>query len=299
MALDAPKLRLPSLKSLQAFEAAARHESFARAADELCVTPGAIAQQVKSLEDWLGFPLFERQNHGLRLLDEAREALPALVRGFDQLGLSVQQLRDQGPSRHIRIAALPCIAQLWLSPRLPALNAAFPALQISVTAMEEPPNFRREPYDLALFYLEEPCYPTALRLAEDSLFPICSPDIVDDNERDPATMLAGQTLLSDTVWERDWAKWMSLAGLDRKHFGGGSSFSLYSLALQAAIDGCGFLVGRKTLVKRAMDRGQLVAPFPQSLQCEDALTLIMPTELQSGHRLAPLVDWLKENAETV
>lgn len=297
MALDAPKLRLPSLKALQAFEAAARHESFARAANELCVTPGAVAQQVKALEDWLGFSLFERQSHGLRLLPQAKEALPGLVQAFDQLGDSVQHLCNTGPNTRVRIAALPCIAQLWLSPRLPALRHAFPDLQISVTAMEAPPNFRREPYDLALFYMgKDNTYPPRLALSEESLFPVCSPAVAAELRHPEDLVSSNIPLLADAVWEQDWPKWLRHAGLDSKAAIIGSSFSLYSLALQTAIDSGGILIGRATLVRNALRRGDLVAPFDTQLPNERPLTIVLPKEIGPDHRLSPLVDWFVQSA---
>lgn len=298
MAIDAPKLRLPSLKALQAFETAARHESFSRAAEELSVTPGAVAQQVKALEDWLGFPLFRRQSHGLQLLPQAKAALPGLVRAFDSLGDSVQDLRNAGPVRQIRIAALPCIAQLWLSPRLPQLRQHFPDLQISVTAMETPPNFRREPYDLALFYLNSDSGdPARLVLAQDYLFPVCSPALVKELELTEG-LLEEQPLLADAVWAQDWPSWMKFAGLNPDKATISASFSLYSLALQTAIDGGGLLIGRETLVTNALQRKDVIAPFNIRLPSPRPLTLIMPAPLTEGHRLAELVEWFKTSVGT-
>ena len=152
MTLRAPPPRMPSLNALRAFEAAARHESFALAADELGVTAGAVAQQVKLLEAWLDVALFERLTHGVRLTEEAGRALPALSSAFDNLGDAVADLRGVVQTPHLRIAALPSIAQLWLQPRLSALNSIYPSHVISVSALEEPPDFRREPFDLALFF---------------------------------------------------------------------------------------------------------------------------------------------------
>lgn len=297
MAVDAPKFRLPSLKALQAYEAAARHESFARAAAELCVTPGAVAQQVKSLEEWLGFPLFERHSQGLRLTDDARGVLPSLVRAFDRLGDAVLQLRDMSPNRQVHIAALPCIAQLWLSPRLPLLRKTFPDLQISITAMETPPNFQREPYDLALFYRDKAeTGPEIIALSEDKLFPVCSPVLL-EQQTDIESLLQCQPLLADTVWADDWPAWLAHAGLARIQPANGPSFSLYSLALQAAVDGGGILIGRNTLVSKAMQRGDLVAPSDIQLPSQAQLSLMMPAVPGKGHRLHNLVDWLRKSAK--
>ena len=130
MSLDPPRRTLPPHTALRAFEAAARHQSFAAAAQELCVTPAAVAQQVKSLEDWLGGPLFERRARGVVLTPRAQRAWPALAQALDQLGLAVQTLRTEVNTRELQLVALPAVDQLWLSPRLPALRVRrvhFPA----------------------------------------------------------------------------------------------------------------------------------------------------------------------------
>ena len=119
---------MPSLNSLRAFEAAARYESFVIAAEELGVTPGAVAQQVKALEAWLGVELFDRLSQGIRLREEARAVLGELSGAFDALGNAVASLRTAAGSPFLRIAALPSIAQLWLQPRLAAVVRAVGAI---------------------------------------------------------------------------------------------------------------------------------------------------------------------------
>jgi LysR family transcriptional regulator, glycine cleavage system transcriptional activator len=146
---------MPPLNALKAFEAAARHESFAKAAVELGVTPAAVSHQIKALEEWLGSALFVRHAQRLQLTVPGKSAMPAFFKAFDALGLAVQELRVAAPRVQVSIAALPSVAQLWLAPKLLALREAFPNIRASIYALEEPPNFRREPFDLALFFLTE------------------------------------------------------------------------------------------------------------------------------------------------
>ena len=120
MTVSPPRPKGPPLNALRAFEAAARRGSFSAAADELCVTPGAVAQQVKSLEAWAGARLFLRHAQGVELTALGLDVLPGFVAAFDRLGEAAQALRSQAAPDTIGIAALPSIAQLWLSPRLPA-----------------------------------------------------------------------------------------------------------------------------------------------------------------------------------
>ncbi|QPF71983.1 LysR family transcriptional regulator [Roseateles sp. DAIF2] len=276
MAVQPPSPRLPPFLALRAFEAAARHQSFARAAEELCVTPAAIAAQVKSLEAWLGRPLFERRSQGLHLLPQAAEALPPLAIALDQLGQAVQGLRSRAGAARLHIAALPALAQLWIAPLLPALRRELPALELSLSALEAPPNFNREAYDLALFYA--PRLPTRgcqrLVLARDALLPVCSPALLGPGGAAPA--LAEAVLLHDSVWAQDWARWLKAAGRGDVAAHAGPRFSLYSVALQAALAGQGVLMGRERLVAPLLAEGRLVAPWPQRLPLPESIDLLLP-----------------------
>jgi len=295
MAVKPPRPRLPSLNALRAFEAAARLESFTRAADELGVTAGAVTQQIRQLEATLGFPVFRRLAQGVALTDAAREALPRLTRGFDMLGQAVQVLREAEPHRPLTIAALPCLAQLWLSPRLPALQQAFPELQISLSAMEEPPDPRREPYDLSLFY-REAAEGDALQLGSDAILPVCAPALA--SQITSAADLARQTLLHDAVWRSDWARWLAFALPEvRIDAGRGPAFSLYSLALEAALSGSGVLMGRMSLVAPHLASGRLVAPFAQAMPTPDRLTLTPAIGPGAHARRDEIMEWLARSLE--
>lgn len=297
MSLKAPRPGFPALNALRAFEAAARHESFARAGEELNVTAGAVAQQVKGLEAWLGQPLFHRRSQGLRLTAEARAALPDLIAAFDALGLAVRGLRQSlGPSE-LRVAALPALAQLWLSPRRAALAALCPGRSLSISALETPPDLGRELYDLALFYTEGSAPDADLvPLAEDRIFPVCSPALLAEGRRlKRPEDLAGLTLLHDTAWRDDWPLWLAEAGVTDVDAAAGPSFSLYSLALEAARDGAGVLMGHEALVAPALARGDLVAPFPLRVSTGRLLALALPPRATGSERDA-LVDWFRREA---
>jgi LysR family glycine cleavage system transcriptional activator len=298
MPVKPPRLRLPSLNALRAFEAAARHESFTEAAEELGVTPGAVTQQIRQLEAWLGFALFRRLPQGVALTQNAREALPKLTRGFDTLGQAVQELRAGHDGRALTIAALPCLAQLWLSPRLSALQETFPGLQISVSAMEEPPDPRREPHDLALFYRDPADLPAgALTLGPDALLPVCTPALA--QRLGSVADLAGVTLLHDAVWRDDWRRWLAFAGatgaVDPAR---GPAFSLYSLALDAALAGSGVLVGRRSLTQPWLDAGRLVAPFSVEMPAGDVIALTEPQDRDLLRRRPAISTWFQTTKGT-
>lgn len=293
MPIDPPRRSLPPHTALRAFEAAARHQSFVAAAQELCVTPAAVAQQIKSLEDWLGGVLFERHARGVVLTPRAQRAWPALAQALDQLGLAVQTLRTEVNTQELQLVALPAVAQLWLSPRLPALRRAFAGLQVSVTAMEQPPNFKREPYDLGLFY-GQAAPPEVSALAGDRLLPVCCPAIARTLRRKAPAALRGHTLLHDAVWRHDWAAWFAGVGVSGIDADSGPRFSLFSLAVQAAQDGEGILIARHRLVAPLLARRRLVAPWPDGVALADTLNLHLPAHRQ-GHALSQSVaQWLAE-----
>jgi LysR family transcriptional regulator, glycine cleavage system transcriptional activator len=260
MSIAPPRPKGPPLNALRAFEAAARLNSFSRAADELCVTPGAVAQHIKVLEEWAGAPLFDRHAQGVRLTSLGRAVAPGLGTAFDSLADAAHLLRRIAAPDEIRIAALPSVAQLWLSPRLPAIRRTSPGLSISVTAMERPPNLMREPFDLAIFFSTGQAKDAGMQiLAEDSLFPVCAPDIAKrlTTPRD----LSAETLLHDANWRDDWAIWLAAEKLSGITTALGPAYSLYSLAVEEAIHGAGVLIGHAPLVAPALASGALVAPF--------------------------------------
>jgi LysR family glycine cleavage system transcriptional activator len=283
---------MPPLNALKAFEAAARHASFARAAEELGVTPAAVSHQVKALEAWLGAPLFVRRAQGLGLTDLGRSTMPAFAAAFDALGRAVQELRGAAPRAQVDIAALPAIAQLWLAPRLPQARAAFPRMSASVHAMEAPPDLRRELFDLAIFFVRDaPPGCRIIRLCEDAIFPACAPRLA-DRLVSPGD-LAAVPLLRDTTWTGDWACWLAAACLKGLPTDDGPAFSLYSMAVQAALDGTGVLMAHGALISGHLESGALVAPFPTVASTGRHLSILAP-ERASAHAVR-LMEWLVEH----
>jgi LysR family glycine cleavage system transcriptional activator len=280
---------MPPLNALKAFEAAARHASFAMAAEELGVTPAAVSHQVKALEAWLGAPLFVRRAQGLGLTELGRSALPGFSAAFDALGRAVQDLRGAAPRAQVSIAALPAVAQLWLAPRLPKVRAAFPRLSPSIHAVEVPPDLRRELFDFAIFFVREaPAGCRMVPIGEDVIFPVCTPEIA----RTLAAPgdLGRVPLLRDTSWSGDWECWLSAASLRGVRSGDGPAFSLYSMAVQAALDGAGVLMGHAALIDPHIASGALVAPFAKVARTGRVLAILVPEGAPGEAR--DLIAWL-------
>lgn len=275
MAVAPPRPKDLALNALRAFEAAARLGGFAAAAAELGVSPGAVTAHVKALEDRLGAALFRRGAKGVELTALGARVLPAFTGAFDALGSAQHLLRAEAAPRAVHIATLPAVAQLWLSPRLPALRAAMPEVAISITAMEAPPNLKRAPYDLSLFPGD-----MGQLVAEDWLFPVCSPALA-AQVTGPEALLRLPCLI-DMAWAGDWALWAASALPGQGFAPRGPVFSLYALAVEEAVNGAGVLMAHGALVAGHLAAGRLVAPLPQRVKLPQALRLWSARPLRPG-----------------
>ncbi len=271
---------MPALNALRAFEAAARHRSFSAAAEELNVTAGAIAQHVKSLEAWTGEKLFKRNPQGIELTALGVGVLADFTTAFDRLGDAVRSLRSNATPRDVRIAALPSIAQLWVSPRLPEIRDAMPEISISVTALEQPPNMTREPFDLAVFYEDLSPANNSIVIGEDNIFPVCCPAVA-QRLHTPAD-LANEVFLHDTTWKDDWDIWFSEVCAGENLNKSGPEFSLYALALEECKNGAGIMIGHEHLVRSQLESGALVQLFDKKIPLKRNLAIRTANPVVSG-----------------
>jgi len=289
MPVAPPRPKGPPLTALRAFEAAARLGGFAAAATELGVTPGAVAAHIKLLEEDFGSALFERHARGVRLTAVGERVLPSLVAAFDALGLAVQTLRAEAAPKDIHIATLPAVADLWLAPRLSAIRSLLPGVNLSVTALESPPDLKRVPFDLSLFF-EAP--DSGKSIAPDIIFPVCTPGLA-NRLRHPAD-LAGVPCLTDSAWASDWAVWLQSALPEKTFTPRGPTFSLYSLAVREALEGAGVLIGHQVLVATQLASGALVAPFHHQVALPRVLTLRALKPARPGTIAARVADLLAQ-----
>lgn len=291
MPVAPPRSKNIALNALRAFEASARLGSFVAAAAELGVTPGAVAAHIKGLEAEIGASLFERRNRGIETTALAERILPEFVTAFDALGSAAQSLRREAAPQQVHIAALPAVAQLWLSPRLPALRKAAPDIAISITALEAPPNLKRVPFDLSIFYRPAG---EGQAVDEDVIFPVCAPAVA-KALRVPAD-LREVTCLTDAVWASDWSNWLKRAAPGLNVAPRGPVFSLYALAVAEAVNGAGVLMGHEALIRAELKSGRLVAPFDVRVTLKRALTVTASTKPQRGSATERVIALLKSQA---
>lgn len=287
MAVNPPRPPLPPLNALRVFEAAARLGGFAAAAQELNVTPGAVAQQIRRLEEWLGVELFRRTAQGVHLPEHGRRIALQISQAMDDLAASARALRQLSGPRPLHLAASPAVAQLWLRPRLAGLKAALGGPQISVTAIETPPDLEREMFDAAVFFLgqnEAPHGASVAPIEEDVIVPVCTPEIAKGlaipND------LAEVTLLHDSMWRADWSRWLDAVEGPSWLAESGPVYSLYSMGVDAALAGEGVLMGHLPLIRPLLNGGKLVRPFPRTVSLNRRLSLLLPAHSEAGDWVA-------------
>lgn len=290
MPVSPPKPKPLPLTALRAFEAAARLGGFAAAAQELGVSAGAVSAHIKALEEALDAPLFRRGAKGVELSPLGARTAADFTAAFDQLGQAVQTLRAEAAPRVVRIAALPAVAQLWLSPRLPALRAEAPELEISITAMEEVPNLKRMPFDLCLFYGMD----RGETVAGDVIFPVCAPELAARLSRPED--LQSVPCISDSAWRDDWTAWLAAAGPGAGLPLRGPEFSLFSLAVEECLNGAGVLIGHEALIARYLADGRLVAPFSARVDTARPLRMWSPRPLRPNTPAGRVAAWLRGSA---
>jgi len=290
---NAERRDLPSLKAIQAFEAAGRLASFTRAADELLVTQGAISRHVRNLEGHLGMPLFNRVGRRLELTPDGRNFLAITGDAFDRIALGIRQLRSRRAADTLTVSMLPSLAAKWLAPRLGDFLASHPEVTLQISASRHFVDFERDGIDAAIRYGrgQWPGVEAQLLIRED-VRPVCSPALaagppplrsVDD--------LARMTLLHSDIRE-DWRAWLDAAGAPHIEPSRGPHFNEDLTLLQATTDGLGVALGRSALIARDVAEGRLVAPFATVLPTSFSYWLVTPRERTPHKHLPAFVAWV-------
>lgn len=293
--------RLPPLTALRAFEAAARHMSFARAAAELHVTPAALSFQIKSLETDLGAPVFRRLNRAVELTELGRALAPGIIDGFATLGAAWRNTQRMQDDTVLTVTAGPAFTSKWLAPRMYEFTRAHPEIELRFLATLRLIDFDRDEVDVAIRFGasdDEGYY--ARPLIREWLTPMMAPDMARGLEG-PEGLSQVQLIHDDSISfmspPMDWAAWARAAGLDLDT-GHGPRFSQADHALDAAISGAGVVLGRVSLATRALESGQLVAPFQTGLIADAQFRLICPKGSETRPHVAAFEAWVMREIET-
>ena len=277
--------RLPPLQALRCFSVAARTASFTRAAEELCVTQGAVSRQILLLEEFYGQPLFIRQARGLVLTEAGQLLAHTAASALEQIARTTRVLQRRQAQRDLRFM-LPTCVMLWGMPLLMRFQARHPGHRLSVnTTLAHALDPERD--DLGIVYDRlDSCAPHRRLLFPERLTPVCSPRLTEGAQglRRPA-QLAQQVLLHASVDHADWQRWLSAAGLEDVAAGAGLDFQTLDLANSAAVEGYGVALGDCVIAAPAIEGGRLRAPFPLEVATEHGYFLCW----QADHADRPVV----------
>ena len=252
---------LPPLAALRAFDAAARHLSFTRAAEELFVTQTAVSHQIRILEDWIGFPLFKRINNRLALTARGDIYLKAVHEGFNRIRNSTASLMSNEVGTILTISALPNFALNWLVPRLPDFAAKFPHIEVRLFMHRHSLDMLHDGIDVAIRERSATSSLQVDHLFDTDSFPVASPKLLERIPLAEPGDLAKHTLLHNLTSLDDWKGWASAAGLLGVDIERGPKFDSYALSTAAAAAGWGVAIARMPFVLDALRDGSLVMPF--------------------------------------
>lgn len=294
------------LNALRAFEASARHQSFSLAAQELNVTPAAVGQLVRTLEDWLGSPLFVRSTSGRARLvttEVAEQALPDIRAGLERLAVGLERLRSGSAGGVLTVTVSPAFAAKWLLPRIERFQAAWPETDLRLDTSRKPVDFVVQRIDVGVRYGRGQ-WPglAAEKLMDEEVYPVCAPALLATATLQAPDDLRGQMLIHDQSVDTStgfasWQAWLRHAGVQGVPTDRGLRINNSAAVLQAAIDGQGVALARSVMAHDDLAAGRLVRLFPQ-VRLESALAyyVVYRPECIAQPKVAAFRDWLLREA---
>jgi LysR family glycine cleavage system transcriptional activator len=291
--------RLPTLNGLQAFEATARHMSFASAAEELNLTPSAVSYQVRSLEDRLGVELFARLNRAIALTEAGEALYPDIREAFARMRIAVDRLSADTPENVLVVSTGPSFAAKWLSPRLFSFMDEHPEIEVRISASLKLVDFNRDGVDVGIRFgpgnyagLEQ------FKLMGDEVTVLASPGFLETHRLKTPQDIAAQPLIIDesmafTKEAPNWPEWFKHTGVTYEGEVRGLRFNHADHAIDAAARGVGIALARTSLAQSDVDKGLLVEPFPDlRLQTSLAFYLVMPPTARLKPKVAAFTQWV-------
>ncbi len=292
--------RLPPLTALRAFDAAARHMSFAKAAEELNVTPAALSFQIKSLEEHLGHPVFRRLNRAVELTEAGRTLAPGTADGFAALQAAWQATRRLQDETSLTVTAGPALTAKWLAPRLYEFARANPGIDLKFSATLRNMDLERDDVDVAIRFgygPDEGLYSVPVR--KEWLTPVMTPELAEQFPT-PASLRDAPLIHDDSISflkpRCDWPAWFRAVGLDftPTH---GAHFSNADHAIDAAVAGVGVVLGRRAMILKDLTEGRLVAPFKVALETAGRFRFLCLQGAEKRPQIAAFRDWFISEIE--
>jgi len=295
--------RLPPLKALQAFESAGRHLSFTAAAAELNVTPGAISQQIRMLEEFLELKLFRRLNRAIVLSDDGLLFLPSIANGFDHFREAVNQLRQRRSDGPLTISSAPSFVSKWLIPRLASFKALHPDIDVRIDTSDRLVDFTLEDIDVGIRFGDGE-YPelAGVFLFSFDLVPVCSPELLRDGRQlKEVSDLKNFTLLHSNYDEMDpgwpdWAMWLKVVEAENVDSSHGIYFNQSDQLFQAALDGQGVALLANVIADPEVAAGRLVQPFSARLPVHMSYHLVTSPQKSAIGKVRAFREWILDQS---
>ncbi|WP_170573814.1 transcriptional regulator GcvA [Ruegeria atlantica] len=291
---------LPPLTALRAFDAAARHMSFAKAAEELQVTPAALSFQIKSLEEHLGRPLFRRLNRAVELTEAGRMLAPGAADGFATLHTAWRAVRKLQDSTNLTVTAGPALTAKWLAPRLYEFARSHPEIDLRFSATLRKMDLERDDVDVAIRFGEgedEGLYSVPVR--KEWLTPVMTPEMAAQFPT-PESLKEAPLIHDDSISflkpSCDWPMWFRAVGIDftPTH---GAHFSNADHAIDAAVAGVGVVLGRRPMILKDISEGRLVAPFKTAIETRARFRFVCLKGAEERPQVAAFRDWFLAEIE--
>jgi DNA-binding transcriptional LysR family regulator len=290
--------KIPNTSTLMAFESAARHESFTKAAAELSLTQGAVCRQIGGLEDFLGLKLFRRTRRGILLTEAGRtyaRQIAGQLNALERDTLSLMTHHGKGSS--IELAVMPTFATCWLIPRLPSFYAAHPDVLVNMTTRTHPFLFEQSEFDAALYHGIAGWPGTEAHfLMRDEAVPVCSPRLLAGRNALTPDDIAKLPLLQQSTRPYAWRDWFASLGLAVAGDMAGMRLELFTMLAKAAARGMGAALIPPMLIEAELASGELAIAMNHAVTGNSAYFLILPEKKSEEPALRAFRDWLTDEA---
>lgn len=293
------------LNSLHTFVAVGRHMSFSKAAEELCLTPGAVSHRIRGLEETLGFPLFHRFTRRIGFTPQGEMLFSVLDRSLGEIAAQIRNIDNQKLNGELTVTCPPSFASVWLMDRLPDFRRRYPGINIHLYSRNDLVDFEHEPVDLAIYYgagIHPGLHVTLL--LEESMSPVCSPAYADSlglwgdsRKLKDCVFLHDNTPVPNAPPYSEWQNWAYAAGIGDLPFHRCYSFDRWELAIKGAVMGMGIAMGRSVLIRDSLFQGELVQPFPLRVPSLTSYSVVNRQEDVATPRIAVFREWLLEQLE--
>ncbi|SDT12925.1 LysR family transcriptional regulator [Pseudomonas oryzae] len=290
--------KIPSTAALVAFESAARHQSFTKAAEELALTQSAVCRQIAALEAFLGVELFRRTRRGVRLTEEGLSYGRRIAAQLDAVERDTLAVMGQQGSTSLELAVVPTFATQWLLPRLKDFQRLHPEVTVNLTNRTRPFLFADTEFDAALYFGDADWPGTAADfLMRENPVPVCSPELVAPHTSLDARAIAALPLLQQSTRPYAWRQWFGSLGLQIEGDLRGPRYELFSMLAQAAMHGMGVALIPPLLIQRELAEGRLIVPLEHAYLSDKAYYLIVPERKVESAALRAFRDWLLAQAQ--